>query len=68
MPARPAYDHWIEDLTCRHCQKTGNAQLSAPDAFSWDVQVDSVTDGFKVAQCEYGSSFYCATCENPADF
>jgi copper chaperone CopZ len=63
----PARDHWIENLTCRHCQKTGNAQLSTVDALSWDVQVDSVPEGFKVAQCEYGSNFYCSTCDSAVE-
>ena len=65
--AMAARDHWIEELTCPDCGCTGNARLSAADSRSWAVTVDSVPDGFKAIQREYGSNFYWPICEIPAE-
>jgi hypothetical protein len=55
-------DRWTEHLICRNCGNTGSAQLSATDRFSWDAQIDSVSDGFKTIKLEHGSDFYCSAC------
>jgi hypothetical protein len=52
-----ARDSWVENLRCPHCRKTGEAQLSATDEYSWEVQVDSVPEGFKVSELKTGSNF-----------
>jgi hypothetical protein len=62
-----ARDRWIEKLKCPECGGTGKAELSTADGRSWDVRVDSVPEGFKVIQCEYGGNFYCALCEIPVE-
>jgi hypothetical protein len=40
------FDHWVENLRCPSCRKTGAARLSQADG--WNAQVDSVPEGFKV--------------------
>jgi hypothetical protein len=47
--------------------KTGAAQLSATDEYSWDVRVDSVSEGFKVSELKTVSSFYCVSCDIPVE-
>jgi hypothetical protein len=58
-----ARDRWVENLKCPHCRKTGAAQVSAADEYSWDVQVNSVPAGFKVV----GRNFYCSSCDRPVE-
>jgi|SRR5882672_293831 len=58
-----ARDCWVENLRCPHCGKTGEARLSAADAYSWDVRVDRAPEGFKLMR----SNFYCAACDIPAE-
>ena len=55
-------DRWTERLICRNCGNAGSAQFSAPDRFSWDAQIDSVSEGFKAIKLEYGSDLYCSAC------
>lgn len=60
---RPYYsamtDEWNEKLRCPKCGKTGIASLSQ----GCDISiVQSVPDGFKVIQTEFGPNFRCATC------
>ena len=62
-----ARDSWVENLRCPNCRKTGSAQLSATDEYSWDLQVDGVPEGFKVIQLENGSNFYCSSCDSPVE-
>ena len=62
-----ARDCWVENLTCPRCRKTGRAQLSAIDEYSWDVQVDGVPEGFKIVQSRHVCNFYCASCDIPVD-
>jgi hypothetical protein len=62
-----AREHWIENLMCRRCEKDGVAVLSTEDKLSWIVQVESVPEGFRVIQSEYGSSFYCSSCDGPIE-
>jgi hypothetical protein len=54
-------DHWVENLRCPNCRKTGAARLSQADG--WNAHVDSVPEGFKVV----GGNFYCSLCDSPAD-
>jgi len=56
-------DHWIENLRCPQCGKTGAAELSMADSRSWTVRPDSVPAGFKVVESENSGNFYCAFCD-----
>jgi len=63
-----ARDSWVENLRCPNCRKTGEARLSAPDEDSWDVQVDSIPEGFKVLRLENGlPNFFCVLCDIAAE-
>jgi hypothetical protein len=64
---RMARDHWVEILRCPNCQRRGYASLSATDRLSWDAQVDSIPEGFKVIQSQSVSNFYCDFCDRPAE-
>ena len=58
-------DQWKERLRCPQCRDTGMASLSQfKDAQT--PTVDSVPDGFKAVQTEYGPDFHCETCNVPA--
>jgi len=69
MPSNLAVvrDHWVEYLSCRHCQTSGVAVLSTEDKLSWIVQVENVPEGFRVIRSENGSNFYCALCDRPVE-
>jgi hypothetical protein len=54
-------DHWVENLRCPNCRKTGAARLSQEDG--WNVHMDNVPDGFKVVD----RNFYCASCDRPVE-
>jgi hypothetical protein len=58
-------DHWVENLRCPNCGETGAARLSQADG--WNAHVDSAPKGFKFITLEYGSNFYCSSCDSPAD-
>jgi hypothetical protein len=58
-------DNWDETLRCSKCRGTGKASLSHFENAETPT-VDSVTDGFKVVQTEYGPDFHCASCNVPA--
>jgi hypothetical protein len=60
-------EHWIEKLMCHRCEKDGIAVLSTEDKFSWEVQVESVPNGFRTVLSEYGVNFHCASCNTPAE-
>jgi hypothetical protein len=62
-----AREHWIENLMCRRCKKDGIAVLSTDDKLSWIVQVESVPEGFRAIHSEYGSNFYCSSCDRPVE-
>jgi hypothetical protein len=62
-----ARDHWVEHLVCRRCRKIGFAELSTEDKLSWNVQVDSVSEGFKLIQTENGGNFYCSSCDRAVE-
>jgi hypothetical protein len=62
-----ARNHWVENLKCPQCGKTGAADLSTADGQSWTVQVDSTPKGFKVIQSENSSNFYCVFCDRPVE-
>jgi hypothetical protein len=53
-------DHWVEYLSCRRCQTSG--ELSTEDKLSWIVKVETVPEGFRVIQSDNGSNFYCSSC------
>ena len=55
-------DCWTENLRCQSCGTTGDVQLSMPDKFSFDVEVDCISDGFKATALKYGSQFFCCLC------
>jgi hypothetical protein len=62
-----ARNSWVENLRCPNSRRTGTAQLSAADEYSWDAKVDSVSEGFKVIELAIGSNFYCSSCDIPVD-
>jgi hypothetical protein len=62
-----AREHWIENLMCRRCKKDGIAVLSTDNKLSWEVQVESVPEGFRTVQSEYGVNFCCASCNSPVE-
>jgi hypothetical protein len=56
-------DKWDELLHCPQCRNTGKASLHFKGADT--PTVDTVTDGFKVVQTEYGPDFHCVDCNVP---
>jgi len=60
-------DHWIENLRCPQCGKTGTPELSMADSQSWAVRPDSVPSGFKAVESENSKNFCCAFCDRPVD-
>jgi hypothetical protein len=52
---------------CRRCKKDGIAVLSTDNKLSWEVQVESVPEGFRTVQSEYGVNFCCASCNSPVE-
>ena len=60
-------EHWLENLRCPQCGKTGTAELSMADGHSWIVRPDSIPAGFKIVESENSRNFYCAFCDRPVD-
>ena len=65
-------DQWTEALRCPKCGMIGSAELSQVNGQAYhdgdqDVRVESVSQGFKAIQFEYGSNFYCWSCDSPVD-
>jgi hypothetical protein len=54
-------DQWNEQLRCPLCRNTGGASLSQFNGANMPT-VESITDGFRVVQTEYGPDFHCKTC------
>jgi hypothetical protein len=51
---------------------TGSVELSQANGQAFHdgdqvVRVESVSEGFKAVQFEYGSNFYCSSCDGPAE-
>jgi hypothetical protein len=59
-------DEWNEQLRCPNCSKTGMASLSQSEGDQTSI-VQSVSDGFKVVQTQYGPDFQCETCNVSVD-
>jgi hypothetical protein len=59
-------DHWVEGLLCPVCGKSGLADLSQMDD-SFDIQVDSVAEGFRVFESMHGIIFYCSSRNVPVE-
>lgn len=65
-------DQWTETLRCPKCRATGSVELSQANGQAFhdgdkDVRVESISASFKVIQFEYGSNFYCSSCDCPAE-
>jgi hypothetical protein len=58
-------DQWNEKLHCPQCRQTGTASLTHLKDADMPT-VDSVSDGFKAVQTEYGPDFQCGVCNLPA--
>jgi hypothetical protein len=58
-------DQWNEMLRCPQCPNTGMTSLSQFKGANTPT-VDSISDGFKAVQTEYGPDFHCETCNVPA--
>jgi hypothetical protein len=59
-------DHWVEGLLCLVCGKIGLADFSQMDD-SFDIQVNSVAEGFRVFESMHGIIFYCSSCNVPVE-
>jgi hypothetical protein len=55
-------DDWVEDLRCPKCGQTGTVTISQANGFL-DLQVVSISDGFKTLQTEFGPHFCCSSCD-----
>jgi hypothetical protein len=60
-------DRWIELLTCSNCGMSGSARLSRPEKRAYDFSVDAIPPGFKIVRVEFGKTFFCEACNQPAD-
>jgi hypothetical protein len=60
-------DQWIELLTCSNCGMSGSALLSRPEKRAYDFSVDAIPAGFKIVRMEFGKTFFCKACNQPAD-
>jgi hypothetical protein len=65
-------DQWTENLRCPKCGLTGSVELSQASGQAYSdgdqaVRVDGIADGFKAVQFEYGSNFYCSSCDSPVE-
>jgi hypothetical protein len=55
-------DEWNERITCPKCHQTGQASLSQRK--NDDVpSVQSLHEGFKVVDTQFGPTFYCDGCD-----
>jgi hypothetical protein len=59
-------DQWNEKLRCPNCGNTGMASLSQGKSDDTPT-IQSVPDGFKVIQTQYGPDFHCGTCNVAVD-
>jgi hypothetical protein len=51
---------------------TGSVELSQANGQAYSdgdqgVRVDDIANGFKAVQFEYGSNFYCSSCDSPVE-
>jgi hypothetical protein len=60
------HDNWTELLTCSNCGMSGSAHLSQPEKRAYDFSVEAIPAGFKVVRLEFGETFYCEACNQPA--
>jgi hypothetical protein len=61
-----ATNQWTESLACPHCGIKGVAHFSQPQNHAFDSSVDATPEGFKVVSLKFGETFYCQTCDRPA--
>jgi hypothetical protein len=61
-----ATNQWTELLACSNCRTSGLARLSQSEKGAYDFSVEAIPDGFKVVRLEFGESFYCEVCDQPA--
>jgi hypothetical protein len=54
-------EQWTETLRCPQCPKTGPASLTQ-GVYDETPRVNSLPDGFKVVDAQYGPSFDCEDC------
>jgi hypothetical protein len=54
--------HWTELLKCPNCERAGAARLYQPEGRAYDVSVEAIPAGFKVADSGFGEAFYCMAC------
>ncbi len=57
---------WIELLTCPQCGQSGTAHLSQPEGSAFGTSVEAMPAGFKVANHEFGETFFCEVCDRLA--
>jgi hypothetical protein len=61
-----ALNQWTELLTCSNCRNSGLARLSQSEKGAFDFSVEAIPSGFKVVRMEFGETFYCEACDQPA--
>jgi hypothetical protein len=49
---------WTRALRCPHCRNEGTAALTQPEV-SFDVTVESISNGFEAVQGKYGVDYRC---------
>jgi hypothetical protein len=54
--------HWTELLKCPNCGRAGAVQLSQPEGRAYDVSVEVIPAGFKVADLGFGEVLCCRDC------
>jgi hypothetical protein len=59
-----AIHRWTQALRCPHCENEGTAALAQPEV-SFDVTVESISNGFEAVQGEYGLNYRCVPCGIP---
>jgi hypothetical protein len=58
---------WSELLTCPTCGQSGVVHLSQPEGRAYDVDIDAVPAGFKVANHGFAEAFFCSDCDRPVE-
>jgi hypothetical protein len=59
-------NQWTELLSCSKCRISGFARFSQPKERAYDFIVEAIPAGFKVVRLEFGDTFYCEACDQPA--
>jgi hypothetical protein len=61
-----ANSRWTELLTCPDCGQSGVVHLSQPEGRPFDVNIETIPLGFKIADHRLVETFFCRDCDRPA--